>query len=72
MLNLRLIIALIITSFCFSCGPSKLEQTVAEGKRKLEERQEQDRIKAQADRGRSRKALPAGSGRNKSPKGTRG
>ena len=49
MLKFRLIIALIIVSFLFSCGPSKLEQTVAEGKRKLEERQEQDRIKAQVE-----------------------
>ena len=49
MLKFRLIIALIIASFLFSCGPSKLEQTVAEGKRKLEERQEQDRIKAQVE-----------------------
>ena len=48
-LKFRLIIALITVSFLFSCGPSKLEQTVAEGKRKLEERQEQDRIKAQVE-----------------------
>ena len=49
MLKFQLIIALIIASFLFSCGPSKLEQTVAEGKRKLEERREQDRIKAQIE-----------------------
>ena len=41
--------SLIIASPLFSCGPSKLEQTVAEGKRKLEERQEQDHIKAQVE-----------------------
>lgn len=49
MLKFRLIIALIIASFLFGCGQSKIEQTVAEGKRKLEERQKQDRIKAQVE-----------------------
>ena len=49
MLKFRSIIVLITVSFLFSCGPSKLEQTVVEGKRKLEERQEQDRIKAQVE-----------------------
>ena len=40
---------LFIFSIYYNCGPSKLEQTVAEGKRKLEERREQDRMKAQIE-----------------------
>ena len=72
MLIFRSIIVLITVSFLFSCGPSKLEQTVAEGKRKLEERQEQDRIKAQADRDAAERRYQQASGRNKSPKGIRG
>ena len=49
MLKFRLIVTIVVVSLLFGCGPSKLEQTVAEGKRKLEERQERDRIKAQIE-----------------------
>ena len=49
MLKFRLIVTVVVVSLLFGCGPSKLEQTVAEGKRKLEERQDRDRIKAQIE-----------------------
>ena len=46
-MGIRLIVTVVIVSLFFGCGPSELEQTVAEGKRKLEEQQERDRIKAE-------------------------
>ena len=49
MLKFRLIVTMVVVSLLLGCGPSKLEQTVAEGKRKLEEQRELDRIKAQIE-----------------------
>lgn len=49
MLKFRLIVTIVFVSLLLGCGPSKLEQTVAEGNRKLEERRERDRIKAEIE-----------------------
>ena len=49
MLKFRLIVTIVVVSLLFGCGPRKLEQTVAEGKRKLEEREERDRMKAEIE-----------------------
>jgi major membrane immunogen (membrane-anchored lipoprotein) len=48
-LKFRLIVTIVFVSLLLGCGPSKLEQTVAEGNRKLEERRERDRIKAEIE-----------------------
>ena len=47
MLKFRLIVTVVVVSLLFGCGPSKLEQTVAEGKRNLAAQQERDRIEAE-------------------------
>ena len=49
MLKFRLIVTIVFVPLLLGCGPSKFEQTVAEGNRKLEERRERDRIKAEIE-----------------------